>query len=699
MGHQEQGCFSAMTRLRRQAMIGCFALALGMGTAAPRAQTPAPAASPGTVTILFDGSGSMWGKLDNERQSKFALARDAIRKVLPALNQDARIGLASYGHRRPSDCGDVQVIQAPEKLDAERINGPLEKLNPKGKGPIAAGLKEAAKSLSGASGSKSIVLIHDDLDNCQQDVCATATEIANQQPGLQIYVIALGLRKEDAARMMCVANATKGRFFDAQNAAQISSGIEDALKLAALESAVPAPAVTVAVANAVIAPAPQPAARPAVQTPTPSVQAPETPQSGPPALRLRATLAAGAAPLAHPIRWTVKRLDAPAAASASGATEMPAPPAYSGYAITATALVPPGTYEVEARDGISRQVKTVTLTDKAPIDVEMVFNAGVIRPKALAQKGGKEIDGAIFTIREAAAQDNAAAKVLATLSGTEPYATLPTGTYMMRAEKGPVRGERAVQVPAGSDGPVEFILASAQLTIGISSADANLAPLYIVYEDDPDAPRGRKEIARSASRSADFVLPAGTYAVVARVGSVEARERVTLAPGDVQKRQIAMQPARVLLSSRFAGTSQAIAENVSYRIEKIDTVPPEVTHVSNALATIDLAAGTYRVESRVGLLNARASRDVTIATGRATDLVFEHEAGALNLRVAAGVVGDVHWEIRDGDGRIVWISGQQAPKLVLQAGRYSVRGETRDKRFQRDVEVKSGAAQTIEFKD
>ena len=131
----------------------------------------------------------------------------------------------------------------------------------------------------------------------------------------------------------------------------------------------------------------------------------------------------------------------------------------------------------------------------------------------------------------------------------------------------------------------------------------------------------------------------------------------------------------------------------------IDTVPPEITHVSNALATVDLAAGIYRVESRVGLLNARASRDVTVAAGRATDLVFDHDAGALNLRLAPAIAGDVHWDVRDNDGRIVWISGQPAPKLVLQAGRYQIRGETRDKRFLRDVEVKSGATQTLEFKD
>jgi len=54
--------------------------------------------------IIFDGSGSMWGKPLGEKQSKLVLARDALRQSLPRLAKQARVGLMVFGHRRPGDC-------------------------------------------------------------------------------------------------------------------------------------------------------------------------------------------------------------------------------------------------------------------------------------------------------------------------------------------------------------------------------------------------------------------------------------------------------------------------------------------------------------------------------------------------------------------------------------------------------------------
>ena len=53
--------------------------------------------------------------------------------------------------------------------------------------------------------------------------------------------------------------------------------------------------------------------------------------------------------------------------------------------------------------------------------------------------------------------------------------------------------------------------------------------VFQVFEDDPDAPQGRRELMRSAAARPSFSLPAGTYYVVARHGAAEARERLTRA--------------------------------------------------------------------------------------------------------------------------------------------------------------------------
>ena len=65
-------------------------------------------------------------------------------------------------------------------------------------------------------------------------------------------------------------------------------------------------------------------------------------------------------------------------------------------------------------------------------------------------------------------------------------------------------------------------------SVGRDGSGGLEAPVFSVDEDDPDAPKGRREVARSGMRQADFVLPPGTYYVVARQGNIEARERLAL---------------------------------------------------------------------------------------------------------------------------------------------------------------------------
>ena len=106
--------------------------------------------------------------------------------------------------------------------------------------------------------------------------------------------------------------------------------------------------------------------------------------------------------------------------------------------------------------------------------------------------------------------------------GRRGTAPLPAGRYVVRVEQGLVRAERTVVVPAGSQGRVDIPAqrrAAAAVGGRPRGARPRRAPVFSVVEDDPDAPRGRREIARSAARQAEFVLPPGTYYVIARQGT------------------------------------------------------------------------------------------------------------------------------------------------------------------------------------
>ena len=71
--------------------------------------------APPTAMIVVDGSGSMWGNLGTDKRPKLEMVREALRALLPSLRPDARVGLASFGHRRRGNCGDAEVIVPPER--------------------------------------------------------------------------------------------------------------------------------------------------------------------------------------------------------------------------------------------------------------------------------------------------------------------------------------------------------------------------------------------------------------------------------------------------------------------------------------------------------------------------------------------------------------------------------------------------------
>ncbi|MEQ1669936.1 MAG: VWA domain-containing protein, partial [Hyphomicrobium sp.] len=140
--------------------------------------------------FVIDGSGSMWGRFEADKRAKIDVVRELLSaKITAAAGQN--IGLTSFGHRRKSDCSDVEVIAEPVS-DPAPVLAPLAKLNPRGKGPLVTALRQAAGALT-QSRPASMIVINDAADNCQQDACAAANEIAAATPGVAIHVVSIGV--------------------------------------------------------------------------------------------------------------------------------------------------------------------------------------------------------------------------------------------------------------------------------------------------------------------------------------------------------------------------------------------------------------------------------------------------------------------------------------------------------------------------
>lgn len=668
-------------RLRIRTLVTALLVCLAAG--------PAAAEEPAATVIVFDGSGSMWNRFEGEKVAKFVTAAGAIKASLAKLKPELRVGLAAFGHRRQGDCSDAQVVLAPDALSAtgDKIGTFLDKINPKGKGPLTAALREAAKSLPADAGQKSLILFHDDPDNCVPDACAALPELQAAAPGVVIHVVGLGVKGEDAQKYQCLTKPTGGRFIDGQTAASVQSGIEEVFGAIASGPAKPAPPPVAAVRPP--APPPQPIATPAPSAPPPYIR--EAPRlDGPPALRLATVLTAGQAPTGRHVHWTVRRADA-------GERDRPV---FVGTGQDVVVPLPPGSYAVEARDGAMPPIEQkVTLEDKGWVALDIPLTAGLVRASAPQDAA----DTTTLRILEPAS-DGAAAKPFGTFNARDlaTGVAVPAGKWLLRIADGPAQIERTVDIKAGAavDLGAPWPFGRIQLSISGASAATRQPVVVVAYEDDADAPRGRREIARSASEAPELVLPVGTYTLVARQGAIEVRDRVSLQGGEIVKRNLILAGARVTLTSRFAGGGQPPPEEpVAYRIERLDVVPPEVFASNRQTAELDLPAGRYRIEARHGLVNARAIREVTLTSGQTTAVVLEQQAAAIRFMGPPGAAGEHLWEILDASGYPLWSTVQTSPRAILQAGRYIVRLDIRDKRIERSIEVRAGQVGSVEVKD
>ncbi len=654
--------------LRPILWAGCLALAAltaGAGQASAGEEAP-------TAVILLDSSGSMWGKLGADKDSKYDAVREALHQVLPRLRPDVRLGLAAFGHRRRGNCSDAEVIVAPQPGNVDQVLAPLAKLNAVGKGPLVLGLREAAAAI-GTAAPATIVLIHDDVDNCGQDLCAAAADIAKANGRLTVHTISLGLDKPRLQQMSCLARLTGGKLYNAEDSAGVASALDQIAKLAHLEADDTGEQA---------------------KSEAPAASAAKPPAQAPPGLYLSAGLGPESATLESPVRWRVKK----AGADGEVVRQAKAP--------SLTETLPPGSYDVEARLGLAAVHETVDVKADAPTPLRVNLNAGVLKMLARATKDGAPLPSPVFTVT--ALSDNSQQPTGAPLwigREAQPEIVLPAGSYQVSAEDGLARQQQTVKIAPATGTTFDAILATGRLELSAARGVDAAEPMtdgvtFIVYEDDPDAPGGRREVIRSAAPSPAFTLPAGTYYVTARTAGAEAKDQIALGPGDVVKRTLPLALSRLQLSATLDGKPAPDDLPLVYTVYRLDKEPREVVRTAAKDPTLELSAGRYRLEVAVSATNVKAAAEIALSPGQNQKVALKLEAGHVTLKLAADEptsAGDVYWEIKDAQQHTVLRTSQPQPVALLGPGRYVVMTETGDRQLLSTFEVKAGESRTIDI--
>ena len=614
--------------------------------------------------IIVDGSGSMWGRIDADKRAKIDIVREALVPILAGATT-ARIGLTSYGHRRKGDCGDVEII-SPPVAEHEAVITAVEKLSPHGKGPIAEALTQTAKA-TGASRPASILVITDGADNCQQDACEAAASVAKTAPGVVVHLISLAVEPDEVAHLSCVAKVTGGSYFDVRDSQSIAPAIEEATKLA-----MRAPNA-LALASEPGSKDAAPATSPVTATPTlriaaalgdrgPALTTPvhwRITKTGGALIReceapdLTLTLEAGSYDvdadlgLAHArqtitfdgarsasvvVPFNAGRLKIKTRAARDGDASPPlieigavAPEKdasanilYLSRAAQADVIIPQGTYQVSATEGLAKQQRQVNVAAGADTDVDLALGIGRLQLSASVRENGEAIDDVTFAVAEDDPDSPDGRREIARSNAPKADFALPPGTYYISARAG--ESETRQRIAIGQGDAVERVLVlpigrlKVSSVIGGQPATDSMGLVYRITSLDGEP----REVARSALLAVDLSLKAGRYRVSVNLDTrnVKAAQEVTLEAGKPLDITLQLDAAEAAL--KLPQGTIASAGDVFWEIR--DSAGQPVWHTTAAEPHAVLAPGRYTVRLEMRDRHTEAAFELRSGERRAIQL-------------------------------------------------------------------------------
>lgn len=173
--------------------------------------------------LVIDGSGSMWGQIDGK--NKIVIARETVGALMADWSPDTELGLIAYGHREKANCSDIETLVPVDSGTARDVEAAVGELNPKGKTPITAAVRQAAQELRSTEEKATVILVSDGLETCAADPCAAAAELEAAGVDFTVHVVGFGTTQEENQQLQCLAENTGGVFLGASNASELKTAM------------------------------------------------------------------------------------------------------------------------------------------------------------------------------------------------------------------------------------------------------------------------------------------------------------------------------------------------------------------------------------------------------------------------------------------------------------------------------------------
>jgi Ca-activated chloride channel homolog len=163
---------------------------------------------------------------------KIDIARTAMGDLVQNLPESSNVALRTYGRQRPDDCSDIELVTPLTPLNRGDLAAQIAAIEPinLSRTPIGSSLAQIPDDLVGATGETLVVLMSDGEENCEGDPVAVARQLHADRPNLRINVVGFNIAPELRDRLVAVASAGGGSYFDANDVTQLSAALREAIK-------------------------------------------------------------------------------------------------------------------------------------------------------------------------------------------------------------------------------------------------------------------------------------------------------------------------------------------------------------------------------------------------------------------------------------------------------------------------------------
>ncbi len=579
--------------IRRCLWLAAAWVAVAVSMAAPRA------VAADAFVLVIDSSGSMAEALG--KASKLDAARAAVLAEIAHWPGERDLALVAYGHRRVGDCKDIETLQPLGRVDADAIRASLSKLRARGKTPLAASLRHAARLLPQKGGT--IVLVSDGLETCHEDPCAVAEDLRRSHANLVIHVVGFGLPAKDMAALACIAGQG-GLAIDAKDGAQLSQALTD-------------------VSDKAAATPPAGPSAPLPNTPPPAAPAPAPPAIVP--VQLEAVI--GTDPVIAPVRWMI--------APKGSATTV-----YEGSARALTLDLPVGNYHV-AISGTNATGGGDLAVEARPGGVHRIpIDAGLLRVTLVPAQGRTFKETDIKGLPSYRVEPLDGQPPAGISDGLTAEAMLAPGRYRITGSLGGFAASAPVTIKRGEAKDVALDLQLGRVTLeavieGRSEPIASGTGLD--WSLVPLAGTGAPQAVIASARPT-LVAAAGSYRATLTISGATLDAPVSIKPGSETTARVTVPASGVTLEGGLAAGRPAFDDwrDARWTVTPVALIgglsaAPALDDKSEARPELSLLPGNWRVV----LVSGAASGETELHLAPGERRVLRLDVDAARLTMAA----------------------------------------------------------------